>query len=130
MSGLETADHVSVHLSGCGTADAGVVFGALEAAFPGGTEPDASRSAAGQRTGEGAATMWCTVVDARTRTPRGAPSAAPLTGAVVADLFGAADPVRQVEEELAAVFDVEHQGTVPGEHELEVRLRLAPRPGA
>ncbi|MEU7137366.1 hypothetical protein [Streptomyces sp. NPDC046261] len=129
MSGAESADHVSVHLTGCGHEDAHAVFGALEAAFPEGTGPARSETRAAAP-GAGP-TVWCMVVDARTRTapdPEAVP-AQPVT-AVTADLFGAADPVRQVREELAAVFGVESLGTVPGEHELEVRLRLTARADA
>lgn len=126
MSGAESADHVSVHLTGCGHEDARAVFAALEAAFPEGTGPARSETRAAAP-GAGP-TIWSMVVDARTRTPQGpeAVRAQPVM-AVTADLFGAADPVRQVREELTAAFGVESLGTVPGEHELEVRLRLTGR---
>lgn len=124
MSGPESADHVSVHLTGCGYEDANVVFDALEAAFPEGKGPTRSESRA-SRADEGKPMIWCTEVDTRRRSGAKAEGAgAELAGAVTADLFGAADPVRQVKEELAAAFGVEDHGTVSGEHELEVRLRL------
>ncbi|MFF4159285.1 hypothetical protein [Streptomyces sp. NPDC001678] len=128
MSGLETADHVSVHLTGCGQEDASTVFGALEAAFPevSGPEEKASAGAAAK----GGATVWCMVVDARTRATPRAVAPARLAAPVTVDLFGAADPVRQVKEELGVVFGVEDHGTVPGEHELEVRLQLGSHPDA
>ncbi|GHF65298.1 hypothetical protein GCM10010218_53460 [Streptomyces mashuensis] len=124
MSGPESAHHVSVHLTGCAHQDASVVFGALETAFPEGAGPVRSETRADEAgTGN---MIWCAVVDSRTRTRRpAAPS--PLTGTVTVDLFGAADPVRQVQEELGEAFAVEPLGTVPGEHELEVRLRLTGR---
>ncbi|MEU1309254.1 hypothetical protein ABZ419_10220 [Streptomyces cinnamoneus] len=128
MSGAESADHVSVHLTGCGHEDARAVFAALETAFPEGTGPARSETRAAAP-GAGP-TIWCMVVDARTRSPQDAGAAAvrtqPVT-TVAVDLFGAADPVRQVREELEAVFGVELLGTVPGEHELETRLRLTSR---
>lgn len=122
---VESADHVSVHLTACGHEDAGAVFRSLEAAFP---ELEAeSRSEVTAASADMAGRMvWCMVVDARTRSvpSKGVPVA--LSAPVSVDLFGAADPVRQVRQELAAAFDVEDQGTVPGEHELEVRLKLRP----
>ncbi|MFI9306846.1 hypothetical protein [Streptomyces triculaminicus] len=126
MSGAESADHVSVHLTGCADDDAGVVFGVLEEAFPEGTGPPSAESRPA-RPGAAAPTVWCLVVDARTRRPPRAAGQA-LGGAVTVDLFGAADPVRQVKEELAEAFAIEDQGTIPGEHELEARLRLTSRP--
>ncbi|MEU5048850.1 hypothetical protein [Streptomyces sp. NPDC021096] len=122
MSGAESADHVSVHLTGCGHEDAHAVFAALEAAFPEGTGPARSETRAAAP-GAGP-TIWSMVVDARTRNPQPEAVRTQPVMAVTADLFGAADPVRQVREELAAAFGVESLGTVPGEHELEVRLRL------
>ncbi|MEU4211029.1 hypothetical protein AB0F13_13715 [Streptomyces sp. NPDC026206] len=129
MSGAESADHVSVHLTGCGHEDARAVFAALEAAFPEGT--GLARSEARAAAPGAGPTIWSMVVDARTRSPReeGAARTQPVT-TVTADLFGAADPVRQVREELESAFGVESLGTVPGEHELEVRLRLTSRTDA
>ncbi|MEV6735116.1 MULTISPECIES: hypothetical protein [unclassified Streptomyces] len=121
MSGSESADHVSVHLSGCEHQDAGAVFRALEAAFPEGAEPPRSEVKASTT---GHPMVWSMAVDSRTRRKAGAAPADPLAGPVDVDLFGAADPVRKVKEELAAAFAVEDRGTVPGEHELEVSLRL------
>ncbi|MHA7959196.1 hypothetical protein ACX9I7_15705 [Streptomyces sp. L500] len=127
MSGLETADHVSVHLTGCAKEDASTVFGALEAAFPEVGEPGTKEPA---EAAKGGATVWCMVVDARTRATPRAVAPARLASPVTVDLFGAADPVRQVKEELGVVFGVEDHGTVPGEHELEVRLQLGSHPDA
>ncbi|MFD8995492.1 hypothetical protein [Streptomyces abikoensis] len=127
MSGLETADHVSVHLTGCAKEDANTVFGALEAAFPEVAEPGAKGPTEADK---GGATVWCMVVDARTRATPRAVAPARLGSPVTVDLFGAADPVRQVREELGVVFGVEDHGTVPGEHELEVRLQLGSHPNA
>ncbi|MGW1072272.1 hypothetical protein [Streptomyces sp. NPDC002537] len=121
MSGPESPDHVSVHLTGCGHQDAGAVFRALEAAFPEGAGRSETTAAGPEHP-----MVWCMVVDARTRRAPSEATDVPLSGTVEVDLFGAADPVRQVKEELAAAFIVENRGTVPGEHELEVRLRLTP----
>ncbi|MFI9721875.1 hypothetical protein ACIHFE_19815 [Streptomyces sp. NPDC052396] len=122
----ESPDHVSVHLTGCGQEAAEAVIGALRTSFPRGAEVVSaqSRDTAG---GSGHPLVWCTVIDARGRN-RGAATRVDLADPVDAGLFGAADPVHQVIEELAAAFAVEERGTVPGEHELEVRLRLTPLP--
>ncbi|MCC3768192.1 hypothetical protein [Streptomyces sp. UNOC14_S4] len=123
MSGPESPDHVSVHLTGCRHQDAGAVFRALETAFPEGAgEPRSETKEAGAEH----PMIWCMVVDARTRRAPSKATSVPLAGTVDVDLFGAADPVRQVKEELESAFIVEGRGTVPGEHELEVRLRLTP----
>ncbi|MBT2384094.1 hypothetical protein [Streptomyces sp. ISL-11] len=123
MSGPESADHVSVHLTDCGQQDAGAVFRALEDAFPEVAEPPRSEVQA-SRAGAEHPMVWCMVVDARTRHVPSEAAPVALSAPVSVDLFGAADPVRKVKQELAAAFDVEDRGTVPGEHELEVRLRL------
>ncbi|MGK5547499.1 hypothetical protein ACSNOH_22600 [Streptomyces sp. URMC 127] len=122
----ESADHVSVHLTDCGHQDAGAVFGVLEAAFPEAGPPRSETSPGAPGAGP---MIWCMTVDTRARRAAGGqpPGQAPLTGTVTADLFGAADPVRQVKEELERAFAAEHRGHVSGEHEMELRLRLATR---
>ncbi|MCD9143926.1 hypothetical protein [Streptomyces albireticuli] len=122
MSGAESADHVSIHVTDCGHQDAGAVFRALESAFPEVEEP--TRSEVQAATGAEHPMVWCMVVDTRTGHAPSTATPVPLSGGVSVDLFGAADPVRKVRQELAAAFSVEDRGTVPGEHELEVRLRL------
>ncbi|MBB5121398.1 hypothetical protein AF335_13665 [Streptomyces eurocidicus] len=123
MSGAESADHVSIHVTDCGHQDAGAVFRALESAFPDVTE-EARSEVRAAAAGEEHPMVWCMVVDTRTGHVPSTATAVPLSGGVSVDLFGAADPVRKVRQELAAAFSVEDRGTVPGEHELEVRLRL------
>ncbi|WP_037606251.1 hypothetical protein [Streptacidiphilus rugosus] len=49
---------------------------------------------------------------------------AALSGQVDVDLIGPADGVRHVRGLLASTFEVKDRGTVPGEHEVELRLRL------
>ncbi|WFB11156.1 hypothetical protein LRS74_32050 [Streptomyces sp. LX-29] len=123
MSAPDTEDGVSVHLTDCGHEDAGAVFGALEAAFPEGAGPPRSELRPGAA-GVEHPMVWCMTIDLSTR---GAPLRAipvPLAGPVTADLFGAADLVRRVKKQLAAVFEVEERGHVSGEHEMELRLRL------
>ncbi|GAA0416623.1 hypothetical protein [Streptomyces luteireticuli] len=126
-SAPESADHVSVHLTGCDERAADAVIAALDAAFPAGpSAPVREAAPPGPPKDRGKPVIWCTVVDTRARRAGQEPSPVALGGPVTADLFGAADPVHQVKEELAAAFGVEEHGTVPGEHELEVRLVLKP----
>ncbi|MEV4443711.1 hypothetical protein AB0K09_32935 [Streptomyces sp. NPDC049577] len=130
MSAPESPDHVSVHLTGCGYEAAGTVFGVLEAAFPEGAGPPLSEP---QPTASSTdhPIIWCMVVDTRGHRPGAATGLSePLGEQVSVDLFGAADPVRQVREELESAFAAEDRGTVSGEHELEVRLRLSSRPAS
>ncbi len=119
-------DQVSVHLTDCDREAAGAVFAVLEAAFP---DPEAPARPTEQAPGAAAATVWSRTVNVGHRSGRGASAAGSGSGATAA-LHGAADPVRQVREELERVFEAEHLGTVPGEHELEVRVRLTARAGS
>ncbi|MBW1597505.1 hypothetical protein [Streptomyces sp. JJ38] len=113
---------VSVHLTGCGHETASAVFGALETAYPEGCDPT-PRAARGTAEAEHHV-VWTSTVD--TETPRsGLPAVpVPLDEDVAVEIHGAADPVRRVHEVLMSAFVSEDHGTVPGEHELETRLRL------
>ncbi|MBW5482745.1 hypothetical protein [Streptomyces bambusae] len=126
MSIAESADHVGLYLTGCDHDTAQAVFAALQTAFQDSGE---GRGAPPGQAAEAASgtTVWSSTLDARTRTGSRSSSAPPLPGPVSIDLHGAADPVRHVREELEHLFSVEDLGTVPGEHELEVRLRLTAR---
>ncbi|WP_431784683.1 hypothetical protein [Streptomyces chumphonensis] len=123
MSRSPDTEHcVSVHLTDCGHETASVVFEALREAYPQGCD-------AGPVPARGTAeaehhVVWSSTVDTATpRTDRaGVPAA--LAEDVSAEIHGAAHPVRQVRDALAAAFATEDHGTVPGEHEVEVRLRL------
>jgi hypothetical protein len=117
--------HVSVLLTDCAQQDADTVFQALRTAFPARVDPGAG--AHRQRPPEMANPMvWSETYDVRTRA--GAPGPAALREAVTADLFGADRPVRQIEEALARSFLVEEEGhVVPGDQEVQVRLRLSRR---
>jgi hypothetical protein len=128
MTVQERPDHVSIHLTGCAQRDADSVFGALEAAFPEPAGWDPAQPPTRRPASGAAPVVWCMNVDVRTA---GVPvGSAPLTGPVLADLFGGYRPVHQVEAALAETFRVEEQGAVPGEHEMELRLRLTPRHAA
>lgn len=113
---------VNVLVSHCDRADAAAVLDVLAEAFPGTTPP------AAQAAGTGAApVIWSTTVDVRSRAPGASPRGRPASP-VTAELDGAAEPVRQVRAVLESAFAGEHLGTVSGEHELQVGLRLSGRP--
>ncbi|MCX2968911.1 MULTISPECIES: hypothetical protein [Streptomyces] len=129
----EDAYHVGVHVSGCGRAAAGTVFGALESAFPAGLLP-AGREALGRDAGgdgdggdggaHGGHMVWSAEVDTRRGSSGATAAPSALSEPVDVDLDGPAEPVGQVKRVLTAAFDAEDHGTSPGEHEVEVRLRL------
>ncbi|MFG2296020.1 hypothetical protein [Streptomyces sp. NPDC048603] len=123
MTAGESTDHVSLHLSDCDHETAEVVFDALRHSFsdvsaPGGTVRATS--------GGSAATVWSLTVDASARKDSDTAPAA-LDSPVTAELYGPAEQVRLVREELERAFAVQDLGTVPGEHEVETRLRLTAR---
>ncbi|MEE1931511.1 hypothetical protein V1J52_25665 [Streptomyces sp. TRM 70351] len=117
---------VSVQLTGCDRETAGVVFRSLEDAFPGGTG-DTGFDGPAADAGTQRHTVWTLTVDTRSAGTRPARAAAPLAEPVDAGLYGGAAPVRKVRDTLTAAFQAEDHGTVPGEHELETRLRLTPQ---
>ncbi|MGK5630455.1 hypothetical protein [Streptomyces sp. URMC 123] len=125
MNTQESAAHVDVHLTGCTRQDAEAVFGALEAAFPA-EGPGLGEMREASRPGTANPSVWCMTLDARRH---GAPAGpVTLSAPVVAHLFGEYQPVRQVREALSRVLASEMQGTISGEHEFEVRLRLMTGP--
>ncbi|MEU3725565.1 hypothetical protein [Streptomyces sp. NPDC031705] len=99
------------------------MLGVLAEAFPGMTRPTPVWNA-GPAAAPG---IWSATVDVRRRAPGTHPQARPASP-VTAELDGAADPVRQVRAVLEDAFAGEHLGTVSGEHELQVSLRLTARP--
>ncbi|MGP3983055.1 hypothetical protein [Streptomyces sp. KR80] len=125
MTTLQHSAHVSVHLTDCAARDADAVFGVLRAAFP--ADINAETREHRQRPPEVANPMvWIETYDVRTPGETREPTV--LEGAVTADLFGCHRPVRQIEEALARSFRVEEEGhVVPGDQEVQVRLRLSHR---
>ncbi|QES51714.1 hypothetical protein DEJ50_31555 [Streptomyces venezuelae] len=126
MTVEESAHQVSVHLSDCEHETADTVLDVLRAAFSEVLAPERAGQGAGG-TGAVQATVWSMAVDARSRRDHGTEPAAHLGSPVTAELYGSADPIRLVRQELQKAFVVEHLGTVPGEHEMESRLRLTNR---
>ncbi|MFF5703076.1 hypothetical protein ACFY7H_11295 [Streptomyces sp. NPDC012794] len=123
QAGPSAEAEVNVLVSHCDRAGADAVLGVLAEAFPGMTPPVLEGAA-----GPAAATsVWSTTVDVRNRAAAASPRARPAAP-VTAELDGAAEPVRQVRAVLEDAFAGEHLGTVSGEHELQVALRLSARP--
>ncbi|GLX16829.1 hypothetical protein [Streptomyces lavendulae] len=113
---------VNVLVSHCDRAGADAVLGVLAEAFPGMAPPVPERAGASAA----APSIWSATVDVRHRAPGASPRAGPA-GPATAELDGAAEPVRAVRAVLEDAFAGEHLGTVSGEHELQVALRLTAR---
>ncbi|RKT03129.1 hypothetical protein BX286_1051 [Streptomyces sp. 3211.6] len=116
---------VNVLVSHCDREGAEAVLGVLAEAFPGMTPP-APVPAGAAVSPVAAPNIWAVTVDVRSRVPGAGLRARPAS-AVRAELDGAAEPVRQVRAVLEDAFSGEHLGTVSGEHELQVALRLTAR---
>jgi hypothetical protein len=117
--------HVNVHLTDCSPQDADAVFDALAVAFP--AAVDREPGAHCERPPELANPMvWIRTYDVRTI--GAAPGPVALSDAVTADLFGCHRPVRKLEEALSRTFSAAEEGhIVPGDQEVQVRLRLSSR---
>ncbi|MFF4496846.1 hypothetical protein [Streptomyces sp. NPDC001546] len=116
---------VNVLVSHCDREGAEAVLGVLAKAFPGMTPPAPVPARAAAAPGA-APSIWAVTVDVRRRVPAAGPPPRPAS-AVRAELDGAAEPVRRVRAVLEEAFTGEHLGTVSGEHELQVALRLTAR---
>ncbi|MEV0786479.1 hypothetical protein AB0I52_26675 [Streptomyces sp. NPDC050423] len=110
---------VSVVLSGCARGDAGTVFDVLRAAF---TTDRASVDVPQDVTGK-QPTAWVATVDvAEERVVSGSVE---LGAPVTVDAQGGYWAVERLRHSLAGAFAVRVVGTVSGDQEEEVRLRLA-----
>ncbi|MEU6084835.1 hypothetical protein [Streptomyces sp. NPDC047108] len=124
MTTLQHSAHVSVHLTDCSPQDADSVFDALLAAFPAAVDQETGAHCA-QHPRLDNPMVWIKTFDVRTP---GAAGPKALAGAVTVDLFGSYGPVRQLEDALARSFLTEEEGhVVPGDQEVQVRLRLRSR---
>ncbi|MFG2196538.1 hypothetical protein [Streptomyces sp. NPDC048639] len=124
MTTLQHSAHVSVHLTDCSPQDADSVFGVLLSAFPAAVDQETGAHCA-QHPRLDNPMVWIRTFDVRTS---GAADPEALAGPVTADLFGGDRPVRQIEEALARSFLTEEEGhVVPGDQEVQVRLRLSSR---
>ncbi|WNI26461.1 hypothetical protein [Streptomyces sp. ITFR-16] len=109
---------VSVVVSGCAKDDARTVFDVLRAAFT--TDRgsgDIPEEVAGKRP-----TAWVVTVDVSEARVVSGPVT--LGGPVTADVQGGYQAVDRLRESLAGAFAVRVVGTVSGDQEEEVRLRL------
>ncbi|MFJ4846805.1 MULTISPECIES: hypothetical protein [unclassified Streptomyces] len=119
------ASQVDVLLTDCAKQDAGAVLGALEAAFP--TRPGESLTEAVEpRPGAKHPTVWAASVDTRSHGHELGP--VHLDGPLTADLSGGPRHVREVKKVLGDCFELEEQGSVSGDQEVELRVRLTEMP--
>lgn len=113
------AREVSVVVSGCGKDDARTVFDVLRAAFvTDRASADVPEEIAGKRP-----TAWVATVDVSEARVVSGPVR--LGEPVTADVQGGYWAVDRLRQGLANAFDVRVVGTVSGDQEEEVRLRLA-----
>ncbi|MFH7595492.1 hypothetical protein WDV06_10370 [Streptomyces racemochromogenes] len=124
--GASAEAEVNVLVSHCEPEGAEAVLGVLAEAFPGMSPPAAvpARATAGPAAPP---SIWAVTVDVRRRAPGAPAPAVRPASSVTAELDGAAEPVRRVRAVLEEAFAGEHLGTVSGEHELQVALRLTAR---
>ncbi|MFF3733103.1 hypothetical protein ACFYXM_22990 [Streptomyces sp. NPDC002476] len=120
--GLHGRD-VSVVISGCDTGDARMVFDALRAAFT----TDRASVDVPRKLAEKRPTAWTATVDVTEERVVSGP--APLGAPVSLDVQGGYWAVERLRRSLAHAFDVRVVGTVSGDQEEEVRLRLENRGG-
>ncbi|WP_405708760.1 MULTISPECIES: hypothetical protein [unclassified Streptomyces] len=114
-------EEVSVVISGCEKADARMVFDVLRAAFTTDrASVDVPQDVAGRRP-----TAWVVTVDVTEARVVSGPVA--LGAPVSVDVQGGYWAVERLRQSLAHAFDVTVVGTVSGDQEEEVRLRLASR---
>ncbi|MFE6775497.1 hypothetical protein [Streptomyces sp. NPDC057702] len=124
MSTEQSSAGVGVHVCGCDWDDADAVFRVLRAAFPATAAdewPDAGRPV---DTESDRPVVWSMTVD--TREPGDSAPAAPLSEPVSVDLYGTEPPTHQVRDTLRRHFSVTEEKAVPGDQEMEVRMRLGP----
>lgn len=109
---------VTVVISGCDTGDARMVFDALRAAFT----TDRASVDVPRKLAERRPTAWVATVDVTEERVISGPVA--LGAPVKIDVQGGYWAVERLRRSLAHAFDVRVVGTVSGDQEEEVRLRL------
>lgn len=114
------AAEVVVAVGDCSAEDARAVLDLLERSFP------AEAGAGGATKGGQAATVWSATLDAAQPAEPGERQAAPvrLKDAVSVTLQGGPRAVERVHAALAGYFTVEDTGTVSGDQEKEIGLRI------
>ncbi|MFE9636376.1 hypothetical protein [Streptomyces sp. NPDC006463] len=127
------AEMVVVAVGDCSLEDARTVLDLLEEFFPAEAEPEAVAGAAGAvgtsgRTGEGVqvATVWTATLDAARPAEPAERRTTPvrLKGTVSVTLQGGPRAVERMHAALAGHFTVEDTGTVSGDQEKEIGLRI------
>ncbi|MFF9506684.1 hypothetical protein ACF1BU_04660 [Streptomyces sp. NPDC014724] len=113
---------VTVVISGCDTGDARMVFDALRAAFT----TDRASVDVPRKLAERRPTAWVATVDVSEERVVSGPVS--LGAPVSIDVQGGYWAVERLRRSLAHAFDVRVVGTVSGDQEEEVRLRLRSRP--
>ncbi|MET7604314.1 hypothetical protein ABZS96_17625 [Streptomyces avermitilis] len=113
------ASEVQVVLTECSATDAGHLFAALRRRFECDREDSDSPAEA--------PTAWTATFDTAAVCPPASGEAVPLSGPVTAEVQGSPHAVRELEDALADVFTVHEVGSVSGDQEVEVELRLEPR---
>ncbi|MFB6712074.1 MULTISPECIES: hypothetical protein [unclassified Streptomyces] len=113
---------VTVVISGCDTGDARMVFDALRAAFT----TDRASVDVPRKLAERRPTAWVATVDVSEERVVSGPVS--LGAPVSVDVQGGYWAVERLRRSLAHAFDVRVVGTVSGDQEEEVRLRLRSRP--
>ncbi|MFB7186539.1 hypothetical protein ACFC0C_23290 [Streptomyces sp. NPDC056178] len=112
---------VTVVISGCDTGDARMVFDALRAAFT----TDRASVDVPRKLAERRPTAWVATVDVSEERVVSGPVS--LGAPVSVDVLGGYWAVERLRRSLAHAFDVRVVGTVSGDQEEEVRLRLRSR---
>ncbi|MBB5935041.1 hypothetical protein [Streptomyces zagrosensis] len=124
MSTEQSSVGVGVHVCGCDWDDADAVFRVLRAAFPATAAdewPDGGRPV---DTETDRPVVWSMTVD--TREPGGSAPSSRLAESVSVDLYGTDPPIHQVRDVLGRHFSIAEEKAIPGDQEMEVRLRLEP----
>jgi hypothetical protein len=116
-SGRSVDGEIHVQLDPCQPGDADAVADVLRDCFPADVPASVAAAAPGQ--------IRSFVVNDRPGERLSGSPHTSLAGSVDVDLIGPADGVRRVRALLASAFEVHDRGTVPGEHEVELRLHLS-----
>ncbi|MGX1884717.1 hypothetical protein [Streptomyces sp. NPDC055287] len=114
---------VHVELTGSSKEDANAVFGALCTAFESDREPDEEL----HNGVNGRPMVWSATYDVFGVREQAAPGR--LSKPVTVTLQGGYRAVEELREQLEAAFAVQEEGSVSGDQEKELQLRLESRPG-
>lgn len=124
---MNTTEHhgtqVLVELTGSSKEDANAVFGALCTAFESDREPEEEL----HNSVNGRPMVWSATYDVFDVREQATP--ARLTAPVTITLQGGYRAVDRLREQLEAAFGVQEEGSVSGDQEKELQLRLESRPG-